>query len=423
MTDAPANPARRRAALAFVLVTVLLDVLSFGVVIPVFPRLFENFLGGDAAKAAALIGVLGTVWAAIQFFVSPVLGALSDRYGRRPVILLSNLGTGFDFLIMALAPNIAWLVIGRVLNAATAASFAAANAYVADVTTPEARAKSYGFMGAAFGLGFIVGPAIGGFLGQIDLRLPFFLGAALGFANFLYGRFVLPESLTAEHRRPFAWRQANPVGALKFLAGDRVLLSLACAAFLIQLAHALYPNIWVLYTAWRYDWSPATVGVTLATTGVLAMIVQGGLIQPIVKRFGERTTLLLGLVCWSSGFVWQGLAATGRLFLMAMPLGALAGLAAPALNAILSQRVSADRQGQLQGAQSGLQSISGLIGPGLYTGTLALAMGPAHGAVPGGLPFFIAAGLLLLALALAWRGARVQPPSDAPAATPVSELR
>jgi DHA1 family tetracycline resistance protein-like MFS transporter len=405
MSEQPADKGRR-AALAFILVTVWIDVLSFGVTIPVFPKLFENFMHGDVARAAAAIGVLMTLWSAIQFFMAPVLGALSDRFGRRSVILFSNLGTGMDFLIMAVAPSVGWLFLGRILNAVTAASFSAANAYVADVTPPEERARSFGYIGAAFSFGFIVGPAIGGLLGQIDLRLPFYAGAALGFANFCYGFFVLPESLPAARRRKFELRRANPLGALRFLRADKALFGLAGVFFLMQLAHNLYPSIWVLYTAERYDWTPLFVGLTLAASGGLSMAVSGLMVGPIVARIGERAALLTGLASWFGALLTQGFAWTTALFLAGMPFGALSGLSGPSLNALATRRVGPTHQGEYQGATSSLMSITGLIGPALFTGSFAYSVGPGRGMVPPGLPFFISATLLACAFALALRATR-----------------
>jgi multidrug resistance protein len=265
----------RKAALAFIFVTVILDVLALGIVIPVLPRLIEQFEGGNTARAAEVVGLFATVWAAMQFFSAPVLGALSDRFGRRPVILLSCLGLGLDYLLMAVAPTLAWLFVGRVLSGVFAAGYATASAYIADVTPPDKRAAAFGIVGAAWGFGFVAGPAMGGILGDVDPRLPFWIAAALTLANAAYGLIVLPESLPRERRVAFAWKRANPLGALKLLRAHRELLGLASVSFLYWLAHQVLSGVFVLYVGYRYGWSTQTIGLTLAGVGICNVIVQG----------------------------------------------------------------------------------------------------------------------------------------------------
>src|SRR5688572_3218165 len=301
---APAGP--RRAAIAYILVTVVLDVLALGVILPVLPRMVESFLGGDTATAARVYGLFGTLWAAMQFVFSPLLGALSDRFGRRPVILLSNFGLGIDYILMALAPTLGWLFAGRVISGIAGASWTTAAAYLADVTRPEERAASFGKIGAAWGLGFVLGPALGGVLGGIDPRLPFWAAAALTLLNAVYGMFVLPESLPRGKRGAFDPRRANPVGSLGLLRRHPGLPGLATAAFLFWLAHQVLTSVFVLYTGYRYGWSPTTVGLTLAGVGVCSMVVQAGLVRPLVARFGERRALLLGLTCGGLGYLKIG---------------------------------------------------------------------------------------------------------------------
>jgi DHA1 family tetracycline resistance protein-like MFS transporter len=292
----------RKAAVLFILVTVLLDMLSFGIIIPVLPKLVEEFLGGDTAQAAIIYGLMGTAWALMQFVCSPIQGALSDRFGRRPVVLLSNFGLGLDYIVMALAPNVIWLVIGRTISGIASSSFSTAGAYIADVTPVEQRAAAYGKIGMVFGLGFVFGPAMGGWLGAFDPRWPFWGAAALSLLNACYGYFVLPESLPEQRRMAFAWRRANPVGSLVLLRSHHELFGLAAVAFLGYLAHAVLPSTSVLYMGYRYGWGPAAVGLMMAGVGVAAMIVQGGLIRPITARFGERTTLLAGSLSGAAGF-------------------------------------------------------------------------------------------------------------------------
>ena len=361
-----ASSPRRRAALVFIFVTVVLDMLALGMILPVLPHLIEDFLGGDTARAAKIFGVFGSVWAVMQFVSMPVMGGLSDRFGRRPVILLSNLGLGLDYVLMALAPNLRWLFVGRVISGVTAASISTAMAYIADVTPPENRARSYGLVGMAFGLGFIVGPALGGVLGSIDPRLPFWAAAGASLANAAYGFFVLPESLPPERRRAFEWKRANPVGSLKFLRAHREITGLAGAAFLSAVAHAVLPAVFVLYAGYRYGWDEKTVGLALAVVGASSVVVQGTLVGPLVRRFGERRVLLAGLLAGAVGFLVYALAPTGLLFLAGIPVVALWGLAAPSAQGLMTRHVAANVQGELQGAMGSLQGIATVIGPVMF---------------------------------------------------------
>ncbi|RFP61629.1 MFS transporter [Luteimonas weifangensis] len=407
----PAGPARRRAALAFIFVTVLIDVLAFGVIIPVLPHLIEDFVGGDTAHAAYWVGVFGTVFAAIQFFSAPLQGALSDRYGRRPVILLSCLGLGLDFVFMALANTLPWLLLGRVVSGITAASFTTANAYIADITAPEQRARSYGLIGAAFGLGFIVGPLLGGWLGDVHLRLPFWCAAGLALLNFGYGLFVLPESLPPEKRaQRFDWSHANPLGALALLRRYPQVFGLAAVVFIANLAHYVYPSIFVLFADYRYGWGPREVGWVLAAVGVCSVIVQAGLVGRAVRAWGERRALLLGLACGAAGFAIYAAAGRGWMFLLGIPVSAIWGLAAPATQALITRQVGREVQGRIQGALMSLVSLAGIVGPGIFAGSFGWCIGPQAPLHLPGAPFLIAAGLLGGAVLLAWRYARVPAP-------------
>jgi DHA1 family tetracycline resistance protein-like MFS transporter len=405
MTDPSSSPSPgpRRAALVFIFITILLDILAMGMIIPVLPKMVEGFLGGDTARAAEVLGLFSTMWALMQFIFSPVLGAMSDRFGRRPVVLLSNFGLGFDYILMALAPSLGWLFAGRIISGITAASISTASAYIADVTPPEKRAASFGLLGAAFGVGFVLGPAIGGMLGVISPRLPFWVAAGLSLANALYGLFVLPESLPPERRKPFQWRRANPVGALAMLRSKPEVLGLASVHFLYNLAHVALPSVFVLYASYRFGWNERAVGLTMAGTGITSLIVQGGLVRPIVKRLGERRTLLLGLSFGALGFTLYGLADTGAMFWLGVPVMALWGLFGPASQGLMSSRVGQSEQGQLQGALSSLMGIAGMIGPSLFTQTFAHFISPQSAAHLPGAPFLLAASLLLAAMGLAWR--------------------
>jgi len=406
---------RRRAALAFIFVTIVLDMFALGLVIPVLPHLVEDFMGGDTAGAARVYGLFGTVWALMQFLSMPVMGALSDRFGRRRVILLSNLGLGLDYVLMALAPSLAWLFVGRVISGITAASIGTGMAYVADVTPAPGRAAAFGRLGIAFGLGFVLGPALGGLLGSVDPRLPFWVAAALSLANAAYGLFVLPESLPPERRRAFEWRRANPIGSLVLLGSSRQLAGMGGVLFLSNLAHAALPATFVLYASYRYGWSSRDVGLALAAVGVCSALVQGVVVGPLVRRHGERRVLLAGLACGSVGFVLYGLAPTGLLFLAAVPVVALWGLASPTAQGIMTRLVGATEYGELQGATGAVMGVATMIGPSLFAGTFAWFIGDgAHLQIPG-------AAYLLAALLLATGGvlaARVTTPEAAEASRP-----
>jgi MFS transporter, DHA1 family, tetracycline resistance protein len=393
----------RRAALVFIFITVLIDILAFGLIIPVLPHLIENFLAGNVSNAAVWYGWFSTAFMAMQFFFTPVQGALSDRFGRRPVILLSNLGLGLDFLMMALVNTLPLLFIGRIVSGITAASFSTANAYVADVTPPEKRAASFGMLGMAFGIGFIIAPAIGGFLGEINLRLPFWAAVVMCLTNFVYGLFVLPESLPPEKRTPhFDWAHANPLGSLKLLRRYPQVLGLVGVLFLMALAHMVYPTTFVLYADYRFGWGPRMVGYTLALVGVLSAIVQGGLIKKIVGALGERHALLFGLGCGTLGFALYALAPTGYWFWAAMPVAALWGVAGPAAQAMMTHQVDPREQGRLQGAVASLSSVAGIIAPTLFTRTFAaVTRAHMHNAWVG-VTFALAAAMVGAAWLLAW---------------------
>ena len=393
----------RSGAVAFIFVTILLDMFALGLIMPILPKLVESFVDNDTASAARIFGLFGTAWALMQFFFSPILGGLSDRFGRRPVVLLSNFGLALDYVLMALAPSLSWLFVGRVISGITSASVSTAFAYIADITPVERRAAVFGKVGAAFGAGFIIGPAVGGLLGGQDPRLPFWVAAALSFANALYGLLILPESLPRDRRSPFRWKSANPVGALHLLRSNPALARLSVVNFIAQLAHVVLPSTFVLYATYRYGWNAATVGLTLAMVGICAMAVQGLAIGPIVKRFGERRALLLGLGCGAIGFLIFGAAPSGPLFWLGIPVMALWGIAGAATQALTTRLVAPDQQGQLQGATTSVQSVSQLLGPFLFTLTFAYFIGTRAPLTLPGAPFLLASLLLLLALWIAAR--------------------
>ncbi len=392
---------RRQAAVVFIAITIVIDVLGFGVIIPVLPRLVQQFMGGDAARGAAMYGVFGTVWALMQFFFSPLLGAISDRFGRRPVILISCFGLGLDYIVMALAPSIGWLLVGRIASGICASSFSTSFAYIADVSPPEKRAAAFGFIGAAFGIGFVLGPALGGVLGDISPRLPFWGAACLALLSACYGLFVLPESLPPSRRDAFRWRKANPVGALELLRSHRELMGLASINFLYQLAHCVLPSMYVLYTSYRYGWNVRTVGLTLMVVGVLNILVQGLLVRPMVARFGERGAMYAGLLFGICGFSGFALAPSAIWMWASLPVFALWGLVSPGLQGLMSRRVTAQEQGKLQGANGSITSIAGLIGPTVFTQSFAYFIDPHRAWTVPGMPFFLAAAMLIPALLLA----------------------
>jgi DHA1 family tetracycline resistance protein-like MFS transporter len=403
----------RGAAVAFIFVTILLDMFALGLIMPILPKLVESFVDNDTASAARIFGLFGTAWALMQFLFSPILGGLSDRFGRRPVVLLSNFGLALDYVLMALAPYLIWLFVGRVISGITSASVSTAFAYIADMTPPERRAAVFGKVGVAFGAGFILGPAIGGLLGGIDPRLPFWAAAALSFANTLYGLLILPESLPHDRRSPFRWKSANPIGALDLLRSDRVLAGLSVVNFFAQLAHVVLPSTFVLYATYRYGWDATTVGLTLAMVGICAMAVQGAAIGPIVRRFGERRALLFGLGCGAAGFLIFGAAPSGPLFWLGIPVMALWGVSGAALQALTTQLVTPEQQGQLQGATTSVQSVSQLLGPFLFTLIFAYFISAQAPVKLPGAPFLLASGILLLALVIALRTlAGAKPPGE-----------
>jgi len=405
---------RRTAALSFIFVTVLIDMLAFGMIIPVLPMLVQDFVGGNAVRAAEMYGVFGTAWALMQFIFSPVQGSLSDHFGRRSVILISCTGLGLDFILMALAPNLWWLLVGRVISGITAASFSTAGAYISDVTPPEKRAASFGLIGAAFGVGFVLGPALGGVLGAISPRLPFWASAFMALANVCWGLFVLPESLPTDKRVPFSWKNANPLGALKLLRSHPMLAGVAASYFLINLAHVVLPSVIVLYMHYRYDWNTRAVGILLAGVGVCSLIVQAFLVKPIVKRLKERRAMALGLMFGAAGFAIYGLAPTGPIFWIGVPVMALWGIATPSLQTIMTRLVDPTEQGRLQGALASIVGLASLIGPTVFTQTFAVFIG-AHAdlGLPGA-PFLLSAILVFIGMLLAWRSTH---PLEIPAAT------
>ncbi len=403
-----AGPARN--AVAFIFITLMLDVLAMGVVIPVLPKLIEELSNASPADAVRLGGWIALTWAIAQFVMTPVQGALSDRYGRRPVLLLSMTGLGLDYILTALAPSILWLFIARILSGATAASFSTANAYIADTTPPERRPQAFGLMGAAFGIGFVIGPALGGFAGAYDARLPFWVAAGLTLLNALYGYFVLPESLPPERRtKSFTFANAHVIASLRLLGSNTQLAGLGAAHFFYAVAHNVYPAVFIWFTMYRYGWSEATNGLALAAVGVASIIVQAGLIGPVVKTLGPRRSMIAGLSFGTAGFLIYAVGPTDISVWIAIAISALWGFYTPAAQTVMTQRVDPTQQGQLQGALGAIMGIASIISPPLYTAVFAAAIDAkdaAQGLPVLGAPFFVAAALLIAALIFAERATR-----------------
>jgi DHA1 family tetracycline resistance protein-like MFS transporter len=399
----PKPPAGRRAAATFIFFTVTLDMLALGMIAPVFPRLIEGFLHGDASSAARMLGLFGTVFAAMQFFCSPIVGSLSDRYGRRPLVLLSNFGLGLDYVLMAWAPTLNWLFLGRIISGLTSSSIPTAMAYMADVTPRERRAAAFGMLNAAFGAGFVLGPALGGLLGNINPRLPFWVAASLSLINGLYGFFVLPESLSKENRSPFSWARANPIGSLTLIRHGNM-IAIATVLLLGYIAQQVLMNVYVIYADYRYGWTDRTVGLSLAVVGICTIIYGAFLVKPVVAKLGERGAMTLGLIGGAIGYSMIGFSKTGLLLWLGIPMLNMMTLTWPAAQSLMSRKASPSEQGQLQGAINSLRGIAGLIGPGIFTFIFSESIGTGiH--IPG-TPFYTAAAMLLVALVLTQHAAR-----------------
>ncbi len=393
----------RKPALIFIFFTLFLDILGIGLIIPILPKLVEKLQGGDIEAAAHTVGILASLYAAMQFVFAPILGSLSDRYGRRPVILVSLFGSALDYLLLAFAPTIALFYVGRIVSGITGANITAASAYIADVSPPEKRAANFGIIGAAFGLGFIAGPALGGFLGSKDLRLPFLVAAGLTALNWLYGYFVVPESLAKGNRRNFSWARANPVGSFVALTRYPIVAGLATTSFLLNLSQYSLHATWVLYTGYRYDWNPAQVGWSLATVGFMAAIVQGGLARRIIPALGEKKALTIGLVLGAASMFGYGFATEGWMIYCILIVGSAGGIAGPASQGLISRNVADNEQGAVQGALTSLSSIAGILGPLMGTSLFAWFISEhARSKLPGA-PFFVGGTLTVVALVLAMR--------------------
>jgi DHA1 family tetracycline resistance protein-like MFS transporter len=395
---------KRRASVVFVLITLFIDILGAGLVIPILPRLVQSLLGEDVSQASFVYGLLLSIYAVMQFLCAPFLGALSDRVGRRPVILIALCGLAFDYVLLSVAPTVGWLVLGRVIAGMLGATFTPAGAYIADVSPPEKRAANFGLIGVAFGLGFIAGPALGGLLGQTNLRLPFMVCAGLTFLNLLFGLLVMPESLKPENRRPIDWSQANPLGAIRAVWRFDGVARLVPVYVAASLAQQGLQSVWVPYTSYRYNWSVADVGLSLAIVGLLFAISQGALVRPMVARFGEARTLVTSLVVAVIAMLLFGLASQGWMMYVVTGVYCLGlGLLQPAVQGLMSRSVPDNQQGLLQGAMTSVMTATMIVAPPLANGLFALFISPQVPLEVPGAPFFLGSILCLAALSLAFR--------------------
>jgi DHA1 family tetracycline resistance protein-like MFS transporter len=395
--------ANRQAALGFIFVTVLVDVIGFGIIIPVMPTLIQQMVGGDISTASSWGGWLMFVYALMQFICAPLLGNLSDRYGRRPVLLFSLLGFGIDYIFLALAPNIGWLFVGRIIAGITGASFTTASAYVADISAPDKRAQNFGMIGAAFGLGFIVGPLIGGLLGRFGPRVPFVAAAVLTLLNWLYGYFILPESLPPEKRRSFSWKRANPVGSLLQLRRYPAIVGLVTSLTLVYIGAHAVQSTWSYYGIGKLHWDETMVGYSLAFVGLIIALVQGGLIRVVIPRLGQERSLYTGLFLYSIGMVLFAFASNTWMMFVFTFVYCLGGIAGPAIQGIISNQVPANEQGELQGALTSLMSATSIVGPPMMTSLFARFTRPSAPIHFPGAPFIMGALLFLLSALLAYR--------------------
>jgi MFS transporter, DHA1 family, tetracycline resistance protein len=399
---------QKSAAIGFIFITMLIDITGWGIIIPVIPKLIAELIQGDISEAAKYGGWLGFAYAFTQFLFAPLVGNLSDKYGRRPIILLSLFAFALDYLLLAFSPTITWLFVGRIIAGLSGASITTASAYIADISTPENRAKNFGMIGAAFGLGFIIGPVLGGLLGQYGSRVPFYAAAVLCLCNFLYGYFILPESLSKENRRPFEWKRANPIGAIKRLQKYPQLIGLIIAIFLLYVgSHAVHSN-WSFYTMYQFNWDEKMVGISLGVVGLLVGIVQGGLIRWTSPRLGDEKSIYLGLALYTIGMLLFAFATQSWMMFMFLIPYCLGGIAGPALQAVVSGNVPANEQGEIQGTLASLMSASAIIGPPMMTNTFYFFT---HKDAPfefAGAPFLLGGFLMLLSTFIAFYSLRKQ---------------
>jgi DHA1 family tetracycline resistance protein-like MFS transporter len=403
---------KRSPALGFIFITILIDVIGLGIIIPVVPKLIQQLTGEGLSQASEYSGWLTFAYAAAQFCFAPVMGGLSDKLGRRPVLLAALLGLGLDYIFLSFAPTLAWLFVGRVLAGITGASFTTATAYIADISAPEKRAQNFGLVGVAFGLGFIIGPVVGGLLAHFGPRMPFMVAAGLSLCNFLYGLLVLPESLAPAQRRPFEWRRANPVASLLRLGNYPTVLGLVAALVLLYLAGSATQSVWTFYTMLKFSWTERMVGISLGVVGLFSALVQGGLVRVAIPKLGAARAIIIGLLCYTVGFVLFAFASRGWLMLAFLAPYCLGGIAGPAIQGTISGQVPANEQGELQGALTSLVSATGVVGPLLMTYLFGYFTRPKAPVYFPGAPFLMGALLALSSVALAYYSLKKYPPAD-----------
>lgn len=394
---------KRSAALGFIFVTILIDVIGIGIIIPVMPRLIEQLIHGSISDAARYGSWLLFTYAIMQFIFSPILGGLSDRIGRRPILLISLLGLGIDYIFLAFAPNILWLFVGRTIAGIAGASFTTATAYIADISTPEKRAQNFGMVGAAFGLGFIIGPVIGGLTSAWGVRAPFIVAAIFSLLNFLYGYFILPESLLKENRRAFDWKRANPIGTLMNLRRYPIILGLTATFFLVFLAAQAVQSVWTFYTILKFNWSEQLIGYSLGVVGLVTAFVQGFLIRYSIPKLGAKNSVYIGLSLYVLGLVLFAFATDGWMMFAILIPYCLGGIAGPALQGIIANQVPANAQGEMQGALTSLMSVTAIIGPPLMNNSFAWFTSSSAPFYFPGIPFIIGAVLMFIGILLSIR--------------------
>ncbi len=394
---------KKTAAMGFIFVTLLLDIIGLGIIVPVIPKLIAELIHGDMSDASLYGGWLMFSYAIFQFMFSPVLGNLSDRYGRRPVLLFSLIGFGINYIVLAFAPNIIWLFIGRILAGITGASMTTATAYIADISSPEKRAQNFGMIGMAFGLGFIIGPVLGGVLGHYGSRIPFFAAAGVSFLNFAYGYFVLPESLSKENRRKFDWKRANPLGTLKHLNKYPIVSGLIGSLFCVYMASHAVQSTWTYFTIEKFNWDAKMVGYSLGVVGLLVAIVQGGLIRVINPRIGQKKSVIVGMLLYIIGLVLFAFASESWMMFVFLIPYCLGGIAGPALQGLISNQVPANEQGELQGGITSLVSVSSIFGPLLMTHLFSYFTGHTTPIYFAGAPFLMAAIFCILSVVIAYK--------------------
>ncbi len=390
----------KRLPVTFILISVMLDAMGIGLILPVMPSLIQEVEGAGLANAALWGGVLATIYAAMQFIFGPTLGSLSDRYGRRPVLIISLVIMAFDYVLMALAHTIWLLIIGRVIGGITAATQSTSAAYMADISSPEEKAGNFGLIGAAFGVGFVVGPLVGGLLAEYGTRAPFWAAAGLAAANAVFGYFVLPETVTDRIRRPFQWRRANPLGAFRNIGALPGLKPLLLITFVYTVAFFVYPGVWAYFGAERFGWGPGMIGLSLGVFGIGIAVVQGLLLRPIIKRLGERRTVILGLGIDVGAFIALGFVTNGWIALALTPLTALGSIAGPAMQGIMSRTAADNQQGELQGTVTSINAVATIVAPLLVTQTFWYFTAPQNPIYLPGAPFLLSALLALGCIAV-----------------------